>query len=189
MTINTDTAGESYYPNTNNRLGQLIPCRLLLESVEGRKLCKQTSQSTNAVCTQLCRQGPVSISQILPPLLRGKALCTEQTRCRHSNMLVGTRHDQKLHHVPTTRKKFLPVSTPPSCNGTASLHQGFHIYCLQTLQDKESQDESIREMDFVKLLQGSSYSAGGCNSTCRKMPARSSSGPRTRTWLKARIRL
>lgn len=104
MTINTDTAGESYYPNTNNRLGQLIPCRLLLESVEGGKLCKQTSQSTNAVCTQLCRQGPVSISQILPPLLRGKALCTKQTRCRDSNMLVGTRHDQKLHHVPTTRK-------------------------------------------------------------------------------------
>lgn len=71
----------------------------------------------------------------------------------------------------------------------ALLHQGFHIYCQQTLQDKGSQDTSIREMDSVKLLQGSSYSAGGCNSTCRKMPARSSSGPRTRTWLKARIRL
>lgn len=107
MTINTDTAGESYYPNTNNWLGQLIPCRLLLESVEGGKLCKQTSQSTNAVCTQLCCQGPVSISQILHPLLRGKALCTEQTRCRDSNMFVGTdstRHDQKPHHVPTTRE-------------------------------------------------------------------------------------
>lgn len=107
MTINTDTAGESCYPNTNNQLGQLIPCRLLLESMEGGKLCKQTSQSTNAVCTQLFCQGPVSISQILHPLLRGKALYTEQTRGRDSNMLLGTdstRHDQKPHHVPTTRK-------------------------------------------------------------------------------------
>lgn len=128
MTINTDTVGESlYYPNTGNQLGQLIPCRLLLESMERQRLCKQTSQSTNAICTQLFCQGPASISQILHPLLRGKALYTEQTRYRDGNMLVGTdsiMHDQKPHHVQTTRKKILPVSIPPGYNGADSLHAG-----------------------------------------------------------------
>lgn len=127
MTINTDAVGEPpYYTNTGNQLGQLIPCRLLPESMERGKLYKQTSQSTNAVCTQLCCQGPASISQILHPLLRGKPLYTEQTRCRDSNRLVGTdsiRHDQKPHHVQTTRKKkILPVSIPPGCNCAASWH-------------------------------------------------------------------
>lgn len=132
------------------------------------------------------------ISQILHPLLRGKALHTEQTRCRDSNMLVGTdstRHDQKPHHVPTAKENSCQYQLHQAVMAQPHCIRVSIIYCLQTLLEKESQDTSLREMDFVKLLQGSSYSAGGYDSTCSKMPARSSSGPSTRTWLKARIRL
>lgn len=137
----------------------------------------------------------MSVSQILHALLRRKALYTEQTRCRDGNMLVGTdsiRHDQKPHHVRTTWKsKSIQYQHHQTITAQPYSMQGFPTPCLQTVRE-----EWIKRCEWaIWTLQrccrkgGNGQSAWGYTSTCRKMPARSSSGPRTRTWLKARIRL